>query len=287
MSTLKNLIKNNKVVDGNLALNNVVDITDEPAGTIKTMKLNTSVLNSTQPYQRDLDQKKIAVIVSNFNIHKFGIIKVSYRDGVYYVYDGQHRLAAIKTKNGGRDCLVECEVHYGLTYEDEARLFAEQYDGATKVDIVYKWRAMYEGRLQPVYEIVNSCKRIGIDINFSKSKTNNRIICLGELQKMWNKLKAEDTLKAISLIKETWNGDMNSFNKSIVAGMKEFYAIYKDEINEQTFVKQLRRIEPAKIEALGNSDMITRGDLKYAKVIWDVYNRNLRENNRLDYKFKG
>lgn len=287
MSTLKNFMKNNKVVDGNLAVNEVISIDEEPAGTIKIMKLNTSVLNSGLRYQRDIDPKKIATIISNFDKHKFGVPKVSFRDGQYNVYDGQHRVTAIKTKNGGRDCLIECEVHYGLTYEDEARLFAEQYDGTTKVDIVYKWKAMYEGRLQPVYDIVNSCKRIGIDINFSKSKANNRIICLGELQKMWNKLKAEDTLKTISLIKETWNGDMNSYNKSIVAGMKEFYAIYKDEINEQTFIKQLKRVEPAKIEALGNSDMITRGDLKYAKVIWDVYNRNLRENNRLDYKFKG
>ena len=97
--------------------------------TIQIMDLNTKDLISSQKYQRDIDQKEVAYIVSNFNPHKFGIIKVSFRDGKYYVYDGQHRIAAFKVLNGNQDGFVKCEVHYGLTYEDEAKYFAEQYLG--------------------------------------------------------------------------------------------------------------------------------------------------------------
>lgn len=95
--------------------------------TIQVMDLNTKDLISNQPYQRDIDQKRVSYIVSNYDPHKFGIIKVSFRDGKCYVYDGQHRIAAFKVLNGDQDGFVKCEVHYGLAYEDEAKYFAEQY----------------------------------------------------------------------------------------------------------------------------------------------------------------
>ena len=64
--------------------------------TIQIMDLNIKDLISSQAYQRNIDQKRISYIVSNFDPHKIGVIKVSFRDGKYYVYDGQHRIAALK-----------------------------------------------------------------------------------------------------------------------------------------------------------------------------------------------
>ena len=118
---------------------------------VRIMDLNTKDLVSNQPYQRDIDQKEVAYIVSNFDLHQFGVIKVSFRDGKYYVYDGQHRITAFKIVNGNQDGFIRCEVHYGLTYEDEARYFAEQYLGSKKVDIIYRWRALFEAKKEPVY----------------------------------------------------------------------------------------------------------------------------------------
>ncbi len=67
---------------------------------VRIMDLNTKDLVSNQPYQRDINQKEVAYIVSNFDPHQIGVIKVSYRDGKYYVYDGQHRITAFKIVNG-------------------------------------------------------------------------------------------------------------------------------------------------------------------------------------------
>lgn len=253
---------------------------------VKIMTLNTLDLVSSQPYQRDLDQKKIAQIVSNFDKHKLGIPKVSYRGGKYYVYDGQHRIAALRIINGNTDCLVQCEVHFGLTYEDEAAYFAQQYDGATSVDLVYKWRAWYEARKEPIYTIVNNVENIGIEVPFSKSKSKNRIIALKQLNDMWKKLGARDSLKLLGLMKQFWDGDQNTYNKNIMDGMKEFYFTYKDEIKEDVFLKQMKKTNPLKIEVRGKSDTVSKGGVKFAKVIWDEYNFGLQK-NRLDYKFKG
>lgn len=52
--------------------------------------------------------------------------RVSCRNGVYYVFDGQHTIAARKVLNGNVDIPILCKVYNGLTEQDEAFLFATQ-----------------------------------------------------------------------------------------------------------------------------------------------------------------
>lgn len=259
---------------------------DKKAETIQIMDLNSKDLISNQPYQRDVDQKRVSYIVTNYDPHKFGIIKVSYRDGKYYVYDGQHRIAAFKVLNGDQDGVVKCEVHYGLTYEDEARYFAEQYLGSKNVNIVYRWRALYEAKEEPVYSIVNSVRALGIDVKFTKAKSGNRIIAFKQLNDMWLKLGEEKTLKILSLLKRIWGEDDNAFDGNIILGMREFFAVYENEINEETFIKQMKKLLPSSIVMEGKKDSISRYGLNFAKIIWIKYNNGLKI-RRLDYKFKG
>lgn len=251
---------------------------------VKVMKLNVKNLVSSQPYQRTVDQKKIGVIVSNFDIHKFGVPKVSYRNGQYYVFDGQHRVIAYKILFG--EGMIECEVHFGLSYEDEARLFAQQYDGATRVDIIYRWNALYEARVEPTYSIVNAVRSIGIDISFTKAKAPGRIIALDKLDMMWKRLGQEETLRVLGLMLQAWPDSPNTFDQKVMIGMKEFFYTYKQEIDDKTFVRQMRKLNPIKIETEGDTDRIS-GALKYAKTIWTFYNHGMRNKGRLDYNFKG
>lgn len=254
--------------------------------TIQIMDLNTKDLISSQEYQRNIDQKRISYIVSNFDPHKFGVIKVSFRDGKYYVYDGQHRIAALKVLHDNRDDVVKCEVHNGLTYEDEAKYFAEQYLGSKNVGIVYRWKALYEAKEEPVYSIVNSVRAIGIDVKFTKVKAANRIIAFKQLNDMWAKLGAEKTLKILTLLKKVWETDENAFDGNIILGMREFFSVYMNEIKEETFIKQMKKVAPSAIVIEGKKDTISKNGLNYAKIIWIKYNNGLKT-RRLDYKFKG
>lgn len=254
---------------------------------VRIMELNTKDLVSNQPYQRDIDQKEVAYIASNYDPHQFGVIKVSFRDGKYYVYDGQHRITAFKIVNGNQDGFVKCEVHYGLTYEDEARYFAEQYLGSKKVDIVYRWRALFEAKKEPVYTIVTSVRAIGIDIKFTKNKSvYNRIIALKQLNDMWDELGSEKTLRVLALLKKAWDTDLNAFDGNILIGMREFFHTYTDEIDEEAFVRQMKKVSPLSIVVEGKKDMLSKHGLNFAKIIWSKYNNGLKS-KRLDYKFKG
>lgn len=57
----------------------------------------------TDSYQRGLDRKKVNRIAANFDERIANEPKVSFRDGAFYVFDGQHTIAARKKLNGNQD----------------------------------------------------------------------------------------------------------------------------------------------------------------------------------------
>lgn len=77
-------------------------------------------------YQRLLRTEKVASIAENFSEYIANDPKVSFRDGRYYVFDGQNTVEARRACNGGKDLPIRCKVFLGLSKEDEATLFALQ-----------------------------------------------------------------------------------------------------------------------------------------------------------------
>ena len=88
-------------------------------------------LNFTQnlgvtPYQRELRVNRVRRIAAKFDPCLLNPPKVSYRNGHYYVFDGQHTVAVLKLLNGGKDLMIRCIVYTGMTESEEALLFAQQ-----------------------------------------------------------------------------------------------------------------------------------------------------------------
>lgn len=56
--------------------------------------LNTRLLCSDSSYQRKIDEKRVQKIVREFKPSLVNLIKVSFRNERYYIFDGQHRVDA-------------------------------------------------------------------------------------------------------------------------------------------------------------------------------------------------
>ena len=84
-----------------------------------TMETVHSSMILTSPYQREFDERKVKRIVDNFDERIANEPKLSYRDGNYYVFDGQHTIAARKAKNKGKDLNIVCKVFYDMSEEDD------------------------------------------------------------------------------------------------------------------------------------------------------------------------
>ena len=92
-------------------------------GSIRT--LSTSRLTSGLPYQRPVEQKNVDKLVRNWNSRELYPVIVSFRDGKFNVVDGQNRIAAMRQMAGGGDVIVPCMIYTGMTYEQEAELYAK------------------------------------------------------------------------------------------------------------------------------------------------------------------
>ena len=83
-------------------------------------------LVSNQEYQRNLSWNHVEKAVENFDLNQVNPIKVSRRNGVNYVFNGQHTAEIIAKASGSRETPVWCMIYDDLDYSIEADIFANQ-----------------------------------------------------------------------------------------------------------------------------------------------------------------
>ena len=112
-------------------------------------------------YQRELNEDRVRRIAAEFDERIANEPKVSCRDGRYYVFDGQHTIAARKLLNGGRDLPIRCKVFYGLTESDEALLFAQQTGASASLTAGAKFRALVYGGDEDAMAFLKATEAVG------------------------------------------------------------------------------------------------------------------------------
>lgn len=245
--------------------------------------LNSRDIRTDKDYQRNLDNTKVQKIVKKFDPRLVNPPKVSFRDGRYFVFDGQHTLAALIRMNNGQDLMVKCKVYYGLTQTDEMELFIRQNGESSPVSTAEKFRAMYKGGDPDISNMVRACEYAGVICDFTKPRARNKCVCYRTLYKYYKTLGSARFVAMLSAIRETWNGDSESFSNEIVAGYGELYLLYGSVLDRNRLIRKLRAISYTEIireGRIGNAP----GGKKYARIILRQYNRGLK-NGGLEDRF--
>ena len=117
-------------------------------------------------YQRGVERKRVELIARDFNEYIVSEPKVSFRNGRYYVMDGQHTIEGCILLNGGEDRPILCKVYTGLTMEQETLLFAEQNGHAAPLSAGIKLRAKVVGGDAPSKAFVAATNRVGLSLHY-------------------------------------------------------------------------------------------------------------------------
>ena len=246
-------------------------------------RISTKQIYIDPLYQRDLDNAKVQRIVKNYDPLKLNPLKVSFRDGRYYVFDGQHTRAALIRMHNGHDCLVPCRIYYGLTRVDEMNLFLAQNGEASPVAIAQKYRALYNFGDPDITDMVRACEYAKVLCDFTNARGRNKCICYRTLYEYYRLLDRATFITMLSSIRSTWNGDSASFRREIISGYGELFLAYGDKLDIKRLIKKLSEISCYEIireGRIGNAP----GGKKFARIILHQYNRGLR-NNALEDKF--
>lgn len=243
-------------------------------------QVNSKLILSDPDYQRNIDFRRVKRIVSAFDEKLVSPVKVSFRENKYYVFDGQHTLAALKMRNGNKDLQVNCKVYYGLTKQKEAELFSQQNGISKNVETIDKLKALYIAGDADVIKLVQLTKLAGLYIDFNKGQSANRIVAVSKAFSVLKGAGEKDYVEILSLIKSTWGGAPESLTAQILGGVYMFHKAYKGIYDKRTFIQKLYQVTPAAIVRDGRLLPIN-GDSKYAQPILQAYNRKLTT-RRLD-----
>ena len=202
--------------------------------------INARALYIDRTYQRDTDPTRVKKIVDHFDPNLVNIVKVSFRNGRYYVFDGGHTLAALKQVNGGDNFLVSCKVFYGLTYEQEAELFAMQTGFSKKVGEAYRIRALEAAGDEEIIDFLERTREAGFTIEPAKRMNRTGgIDAVAKAHELYGRVGPETYSRTLELLWRTWSGEKFSVSQNMLGGMGVVMKVYGDEINESRFVKKL------------------------------------------------
>ena len=245
-------------------------------------KINLKDLSIAE-YQKDLNIERVRKIVEKFDINRMRPIDVSYRDGEYWVFDGQHRANAYLIMGYTE---IPAIVHYGLTIEDEAYLFARQQEEVGSVNSNHKWNALCVAKDEEVLEIKKLCKSWGFTV-LEKNNKGNNIKCVKTLRDLYSDigpLKVGAILRAISA---SWDYMEHSTDVAIIGGIAKLVKAYGDQFDYNRLIKALSTTTPKLVlRDMEDKHHSVRGESRRAAYqILDLYNYNIKnKSNRLNSK---
>lgn len=251
------------------------------SGSIRT--LSTSQLTSGLPYQRPVEQKDVDRIIREWNDREITPVVVSFRDGKFNVVDGQHHIEAMRQKAGGRDVIVPCIIHTGMTYEDEAALYARLDRDKKRLTLRQHTKAVVEaGSDAKVMEVKRLTEEVGF-VWALKEPTGEpfEIAPIRALLNAYQLLGGEAFARMLSLLAGAWQGTPNSLKASMLSGMALFVKTYETELSDRAFIRRMSLVSPEEIIRLGRIE--TDVALRFARIILDKYNSGGAD---LPYRFK-
>lgn len=232
-------------------------------------------LVSNQEYQRNLSGAHIAKAAASFNLYQINPVKVSRRDGINYVFNGQHTIEIVALVSGSRETPVWCMIYDDLSYEHEADIFANQMKFVRPLQPYEVFMANIEAGNDDQLIIRDLVESYGLAIGPRKGYS---VICaVSTLELIFNKYGYHGLSRVLRLIIGAWEGDINSFSANILNAVMRLIAVYGDNLNDEIFKEKLGSIS---IKQLIRTAKERRpGSMGVAEAMVVEYNGRKKSNN--------
>jgi len=237
-------------------------------------KIPIKNLVSNQNYQRNLSMHHVEKTAENFDINQINPVKVSRRDGINYVFDGQHTIETIFLVSGSRETPVWCMVYDDLSYKHEADIFANQMKYTKKLQPIEVFEANVEAGNHDQQMIKELIESYGLTIGTTKAP--GVISAIATIESIYYKYGIHVLNHVIRLCVGTWEGDVNSFSGNILNAIAKLVVVYKDIFDDEVFQERLGVISPKLL--CRNAKERRPGSLGFAEAMIIAYNGKKKTN---------
>lgn len=186
--------------------------------------------------QRELKPSRVDYLVSGFELDKLGNPEMSYRDGLYYIMDGHHRVEAVKRwlGKGWEDQCIQCWVATGMSERDEAETFLILND-TLNVDALQKFRVAVQAN-RPLESDVNTIVQ-SEGLCVSSQQTPGAIGAVGTLKRVYSRDGKECLRRALVITRDAY-GDPG-LSAKVLDGLGLLCGRYYGILDEATATKAL------------------------------------------------
>lgn len=235
-------------------------------------------LVTDQKYQRTLSDRHVKQIMENFDLYQLRPVRVSRRDGINYVIDGQHTMQTVAVVSGSTDTPVWCMVYGDLEYKREADIFANQQKHVKALTPMEIFRASLEAGSEKHIMIRQIVEQYGLEI--TPVYRANAVGAVGALEYIYDHFGVEILSRTLRLLIGAWEGSSISMSGGMLKGTAKLLSILGTEIKDEIFKERLGAVTERTV--VRSAHERRGGQMGYAEAILLVYNRSNRAAPSID-----
>lgn len=229
-------------------------------------------LVSNQEYQRNLSLIHVQRTVNHFDLRQINPVKVSRREGLNYVFDGQHTVESIASVSGSRDTPTWCMVYDDLDYEVEADIFANQQKHTRPLNAYDVFKASIEAGKDDHIVIKKMVESYGLIVSSRWAPG-----CIGAancLVKIYQKYGYHLLDRVIRLCVLTWEGDQTSLSANMLNAVARMVSTYGEDLKDEAFSECVGMYSAREISRSARERRA--GSLGFAEALLAAYNKKAK-----------
>lgn len=237
-------------------------------------KIPIKNLVSNQDYQRNLSMAHIRRTIKNFDLHQINPVKVSRRNGINYVFNGQHTIEIIAAVSGSRETPVWCMIYEDMDYEVEADTFANQQKNVKPL-LPYE---IFMANIEAGNDMQLMIKALveSMDLKITPSKNTAGGICaVSTMEEIYSKYGYHVLERTLRLCVGTWEGESQSLVSNMLRGVCRLVVTYGETMRDDLFKEKVGRHSAKEIGRQARE--LKGGSMGFSLAILDAYNWKMKQ----------
>ena len=229
-------------------------------------------LVSNQEYQRSLSQTHLARAAKNFDLYQINPVKVSRRDGINYVFNGQHTIEIVALVSGSRDTPVWCMIYDDMDYTIEADTFANQQKYIKPLIPYEIFMANIEAGNDTQLMIKSLVESYGLII--SSTRAPGAVCAISTLEGIHDKYGFHVLDRTLRLCVGTWEGEPDSLSGNMLKGIAHLIVSFGESIRDDVFKDKIGKVTARELSRTARERKA--GSMGYAEAILLEYNKKMK-----------